>query len=42
MDVSVANHDPDFDLAEGSHQMAETLRIDSNDLILEKDHKYNT
>jgi hypothetical protein len=30
--VSVANHDPDFDLAKGSHQVAITLRIDSNDL----------
>ena len=31
--VSVASHDPDFDLAKGSHQMALTLRTDSNDLI---------
>jgi hypothetical protein len=29
--VSVANRDPDFDLAKGSHQAAITLRIDSND-----------
>jgi hypothetical protein len=29
--VSQASQDPDFDLAEGSHQLAETLRIDSND-----------
>ncbi len=40
--VSVACHDPDFDPAKESHQMALTLRIDSNDLILGKDHKYNT
>jgi hypothetical protein len=30
--VSVANHDPDFDLAKGSRQVAISLRIDSNDL----------
>ena len=29
--VSIANHDPDFDLAKGSHQVAMILRIDSND-----------
>ncbi len=33
--MSVANHDPDFDLAKGSHQVVLTLRIDSNDLNLE-------
>ncbi len=34
--VSIAYHDPDFDLAEGSHQVVVTLRIDSNDLICEE------
>ncbi len=40
--MSLACHNPDFDPATESHQMALTLRIDSNDLISEKDHKYNT
>lgn len=40
--VSVACHDPNFVLAEETHQMAWTLRIDSNDLIFERDHEYNT
>ncbi len=34
--VSQAFHDPDFELAEGSHQVAITLRFDLNDLIFEK------
>ncbi len=30
--MSLACHDPDFDLAKGSHHVAKTLRIDSSDL----------
>ena len=33
--VSVACHDPDFVLAEGTHQVADTLRIGSNDFKAE-------
>ena len=40
MRMNQAKHDPDFDLAEGTHQMALTLRIYSNDL--ERNHIYDT
>ena len=36
-----ASHDPDFDLAEGSLQMAVSLSIDSNNPVKSRNHKYN-
>lgn len=37
--VSVACHGPDFDFGKGFHRMANTLRIDSNDVSEKKKSK---